>query len=142
MANPTTVGYLISVDGVTIVDVTVPVTTPRAISVVQNTAVAQPMTYVIPSGVKLDYNASTDGATTPGQMTQDILCTSGGIALYGTLVAKLNHYVTSIFSPLSGSDLTNTGTRLLEVKDITPNKVKRDGDIHIRVVIDVIGNWA
>ena len=138
MANPTTVGYLITVDAVTIINHSA----LSAISVVQNTAVARPMTYVIPTGVKIDYNASTDGNTTPGTMTQDILCTSGGIALYGTLVAKLNHYVTSVFSPLSGADLSNTATRLIDVKDITPSNVKRDGDMHIRVVIDVIGNWA
>ena len=142
MANPTTLGYLISVDGVIIVDVTVPVTTPLAIGVVQNTAVANALTYVLPNGTKINYNATADGTTTPGRMTQDILCTSGGIALYGTLVAKLNNYVTSVFSPLSGSDLTNTGTILVEVRDITPNSVKRDGDVHIRVVIDVVGDWA
>ena len=142
MANPTTVGYLITVDGVTIVDVTAPVTTPRAISVAQNVATANPLTYVIPSGVKIDYNATADGTTTPGQLSQDILCTSGGVALYGTLVAKLNNYVTSVLSPLSGADLTNTATRLIDVQDITPNRVKRTGAMHIRVTIDIIGDWA
>ena len=142
MANPTTLGYLITVDttgsSVTIVNHS----TLKAIGVVQNTAVANVLTFVIPSGVKLDYNGIADGTTTPGSMTQEILCTSGGIALYWTLVARLNNYMTCVFSPLSGADLTNSGTRLVEVLDITPNKVKRDGDVHLRVTIEIIGSWA
>ena len=138
MANPTTVGYLITVDGVTIINHSA----LSAINVVQNAAESNDLTYKIPSGVMIDYNATTDGTTTPGIMSQDILCTSGGIALYGTLVAKQNNYVTSVFSPLSGADLTNTATRLLAVTDITPTKVKRTGTMHIRVTIRAIGDWA
>ena len=138
MANPTTLGYLITVDGVTIVNHSA----LKAIGGVQNAAVANVLTFVIPSGVKLDYNGTADGTTTPGSLSQDILCTSGGIALYWTLVAKQSHYVTSVLSPLSGADLTNSGTRLVEVLDITPNKVKRDGDVHLRITIEIIGSWT
>ena len=137
MANPT-IGYLITVDVVTIVNHS----TLRAINVIQNTDVSRPMTYVIPSGVKIDYDATSDGPTTPGTMTQDILCTTGGIALFNTMVAKKNHHVVSVFSPLSGADITNNNTRIFDVVDITPNRVKRDGDVHIRIIVDIIGTWT
>ena len=137
MANPTTIGYLITVDGTTIVNHT----TLCAISAVQNAAVVNVPTYVLPSQVIVYYNATADSTTTPGRMSQDILCTSGGLALYATLVGKLGNYVTSVLSPLSGADLTNTGTILAGVEDITPG-LKHDGDVHIRVTIDIIGDWT
>ena len=137
MANPTTLGYLITVDGTTIVNHT----TLRAVNVVQNTATVNVPTYVLPSQVKVYYNGTADSTTTPGTMSQDIICTSGGIALYGTLSAKIGNYVTSVLSPLSGADLTNTGTVIMAVDDITP-QIKHDGDVHIRVTIEVIGDWA
>ena len=138
MANPTTVGHIITVDGVTIVNHT----TLRAKSIVQNAATSNILTYVIPTGVKVDYNSTTDGTTTPGTMSQEIICTSGGAALYGTLVAKLSHYVTTVFSPLTGADRTNTATRLGSVEDITPGNVHGTAYMEIRVTVEIVGDWT
>ncbi len=112
MANPTTLCYLITIDGTTIVNHT----TLCATSVVQNAATVNVPTYLLPSQVLIYYNATADSTTTPGRMSQDILCTTGGLALYATLTGKLGNYVTSVLSPLSGADLTNTGTILTGVR--------------------------
>lgn len=138
MADATALGYLITVDGTTIVNHT----TLKAISVVQNTASVQARTFVTPSGVKINYDGTANSDVTPGRMAQDILCTTGGIALYATLIGKLGNKVTSVLSPLSGADLTNTSTIIVGVEDNTPQNVKRDGDVHIRVTIDITGDWA
>lgn len=142
MADVTTVGYLLSFDGTIIVDI-VGATTLRALDVLQNTATVHLKTFVTPSGVKINYDGISDSDLTPTRISQDILCTSGGIALYGTLVAKLGNYGISVLSPLSGgADLSNAGTILVGVEDITPQKINRTGSIHIRVIIEIVGDWV
>ena len=138
MANPTTVGYLITIDGTTIINHS----TLRAINTVQNAATAYLRTFVIPSGTKINYDGTSDSNTTPGRMSQEIICYSGGATLYGTLVGKQANYVTSVLSPLTGADLTNTGTIIAAVDDITPRKIHGTGVMHIRITIEVVGNWA
>ena len=139
MANPTTIGYLLSFDSTVIVDISAP-TALRAIGVVQNSATANVRTYVLPSGVKVNYDGVGDSSTTPGSMSQSILCTAGGLTLYATLAAKLGHYGTAVLSPLSGADISAAAI-LTGVEDITPG-LKHDGDVHIRVTIDIIGDWT
>jgi len=141
MANPTTVGYLLSFDGTVIIDI-VGATTLRATNVLQNAAVVNDLTFTIPSGVKIDYNGTSAATTTPGQLAQEFIATSGGKALYGVLKAKLGTYGTSILSPLDGtSDLSNTGTRLVGVEDVTPSNIERVNSMHIRVTVSIVGDW-
>ena len=137
MADITQQGYLITVDSTTIVNHT----TLKARNVIQNTATANIRTYTLPTGVKVDYDGSSDVGVTPGTMTQEIVATTGGIALYWTLAAKIGDYVTSVFSPLSGADLTNTSTRIVSVDDVTPG-LKRSDEVHISITIDIVGTWA
>ena len=139
MADQLPMAYLISVDGVTIVNHS----TLKAKTTAQDTAVVNIPMYVIPSQVKLYYNSTADATpVTPGQVTQEILCTTGGIALYNSLRAKEGHYVTSIASVHSGgANITCQETVIASVIDTTPG-LKRDGDVHIRVVIDVVGDWT
>ena len=138
MANPTTVGYLITIDGTTIINHS----TLRAINTVQNAATTHLLTYVLPKGGKVNYDGTADSNTTPGRMSQEIICYSGGATLYGTLVGKLGNYVTSVLSPLTGADLTNTGTIINAIDDLTPRKIHGTGVMHIRITIEVVGNWA
>ena len=140
MANPTTVGYILSFDGTVIVDI-VGATTLRAITTAQNGAVANALLYTLPNGTRINYNGTADATTTPGRMSQSIICTSGGPALYGTLVAKLGHYGTTVLSPLSGADLS-AASILVAVEDITPAKIARVNSMHIRITVEVVGDWT
>ena len=140
MANPTTVGFIITIDGVTIVDHG----TYKASGVAQNAATANVLTYVLPNGTKINYDGTADSTTTPGRMIQDTVCTSGGATKYAAMVAKLGNYVTSRLDPLKTATgiLNNPGTILVGVEDTTPGNMHSDEYMHIRYTIEVVGDWT
>jgi len=137
MAIPNTVGYLITFDGTTMINHT----TLKGASICQNGATVHRRTYVLPSGTKVNYDGTADAAVIPGEVSQDIFCTSGGIALYGTLVAKLGNYGSLVLSPLSGADVTTTAI-LLSVEDISSTPVERVSRITFRVTFETLATWA
>ena len=131
--------YIITVDGVTIVNHT----TLRAKTTARDSTAFNIPTFVIPSQVKIYYNGTADASpVTPGQITQEILCTTGGIDLYNTLKAKEGNYVTTVASVhTGGANITCQETVIVSVQDTTPGLI-RDGDIHISITIEVLGDWT
>ena len=137
MANQLPMSYLISIDGVTIVNHTALCAT----DVARDTTAVNVPSYILPTQVKLPYNAG-DSPVTPGMVTQAIVAKSGGIALYNSLRLKQGHYVTTIASEHDGgANITCEETFVISVDDTTPG-LKRDGDIHISITIEVFGDWT
>jgi len=137
MAIPNTVGYLITFDGTTLINHT----TLKGASICQNGAAVHRRTYVLPSGTKVNYDGTADAAVVPGEVSQDIFCTSGGIALYGTLAGKLGYYGSLVLSPLSGADVTTTAI-LLAVEDISATPIERVSRMTFRVTFETLATWA
>ena len=143
MAIPNTVGYLITFDGTTLINHT----TLKGASICQNGAKARPLLYTLSTGTIVNYDGTADAAVVPGEVSQDIFCTSGGATLYGTLVGKLGNYSASgaggglILSPLTGADVT-TAAILLAVDDISATPIERVSRMTIRVTFQTLATWA
>jgi hypothetical protein len=137
MAIPNTVGYLITWDGTTLIDHS----TLKGASICQNGATVALRMYPIPSGVLVNYDGTSDSAVTQGMVVQDIFCTTGGPALYGTLAAKLGNYGTLTLSPLTGADVTASAI-LLTVEDVSATPIERVTRMTIRATFQVVTVWA
>jgi hypothetical protein len=133
MAIPNTVGYLITFDSTTMINHT----TLKGASIAQNNATVALRTYVLPNGVKVNYDGAADSNVTHGQISQDIFCTTGGATLYGTLVGKLGNYASLILDPLTGSNVTFNAI-LLSVEDVSATPIERISRMTIRVTFEII----
>jgi hypothetical protein len=143
MAVANTVGYLITFDGTTLINHS----TLLGASICQNGATVHRRTYVLPTGTVVNYDGTADAAVVPGEVSQDIFCTTGGATLYNTLSGKIGNYSASgaggglILSPLSGADVT-VAAILLSVEDVSATPVERVSRMTIRVTFQTLAAWA
>ena len=133
---PNTVGYLITFDSTTLIDHS----TLKGASICQNGATVHRRTYVLPSGTVVNYDGTADSVVVPGEVSQDIFCTTGGAALYNTLSAKLGYYGDLVLSPLSGANVTATAI-LLSVEDVSTTPIERVSRMTIRVTFQTLDTW-
>ena len=139
MATYNTIGYLTAFDGTDLVDV-VPPTTLCAIGVAQQSAVVALRTYVLPNGTLVNYDGAGDSALTPGKISQEIMDTSGGIALYGTLAAKMGNQGTLTLTQLATGTVTANAI-LISVEDIS-DSMDRATAMKIKVEFQLVGDWS
>ena len=137
MAIPNTVGYLITFDGTTMINHT----TLKGASICQNGAVARPLVYSLPSGTIVNYDGTADSAVLPGIVEQEVFCTTGGPALYGTLAAKQGNYGTLVLSPLTGANVS-VAAILLTIEDISATPIERVTRMTFRVTFQTLATWA
>ena len=137
MAIYNTIGYLITFDGTTLINHGA----LCAASVAENNATVALRMYTLPNGNRVNYDGTSDSAITAGEINQEILATTGGIALYGTLAAKLGNRGSLTLSPLSGADVSCNAV-LLSIEDTSTRPVERLGEVKMRVTFAVEGDWT
>lgn len=89
----TNLGYLSDFDSIVLVDDTTTQggVNKKAISLVGNTDDVISRIRTLANGTKVNYDGTADSDTTPGKASQKLLVTSGGVALYNSLVAKIGY---------------------------------------------------
>lgn len=136
MATYNLIGYLTAFDGTTLINHS----TLCAISVAQQASIVALRTYVLPNGTIVNYDGTSDAALTPGQISQEIMATSGGIALHDALAAKIGNYGTLTLTQLATGTVTANAI-LTSIEDISDSMARADA-MKISLTFQLVGDWA
>lgn len=135
-------GFLTVFDGLTISNYT---TLKPTIIAVDTSKPALRM-YMLPNGTKVNWNGIGDDDITPGQITQEIHCTSGGMSLFNNLKAKEGNYGVLTLTRMNSNPVTivtmTCNANLVSVVDISPNPIHDTATMDLRMIFELWSVWS
>ncbi len=103
----------------------------------------RPRIIILPNGVKVHYDGSSDAPSLPGKVVQELVDTTGTagalIDTFGTWLGDVGDLVLTVVS--SGGGTKTAEGILVDVEDITPVQGNRD-KVWIRLTWEMLEDWA